>query len=275
MIRINLSYIFKIREGLLPLIKLEGEKSFDDIFLDLISGFQILRSIFDGEVYRFITCQQSANRLYSLLEKVTQNKESNIGIDTWQIAELAKAAQAFDMALSDELGTMPSYLVSPKGGYDVNVLISNPEALFPIDLAKLVPETKYDIEQAAKCLAFEVPTAAGFHLHRINESVLQRYWEIVTNGATHPKQRNMGVYLTELKRRRKGEAKVKTTLQQIKDLHRNPILHPEQSLTLQDAIELLGIIVSVVSKMLTTIKKESPMNQDSNSFQLELNSRSK
>ncbi len=50
-----------------------------------------------------------------------------------------------------------------------------------------------------------------------------------------------------------GSAKVLSCLQQIKDLHRNPLMHPEETLTLEEAISLFGICQSAISAMLKEI----------------------
>ncbi len=257
MIRISLSYLYKLSERFHPLTHLQGEQKLSDIFLELILAHDTLKELFTSSVYTFRTSRQSAENLFALLKKYESPTNEQLGgtIARWEIITISKAAQAFEMALNDELATMPAYLVTPKGGYDVNVLTLAPETLFPPDLVTLIPETKYDVEQAAKCLAFEVPTAAGFHLHRINEAVLHQYWDVVTNGASRPNGRSIAAYLTALGRRRKSNPKIKATLRQIKDLHRNPLVHTEESLaSLQEAIELYGIIISIISKMLAVIK---------------------
>ena len=75
-----------------------------------------------------------------------------------------------------------------------------------------------------RCIAFEVPIAAGFHLHRGNESVLRVYWDHVTGGEKRPKEHNMGVYHRELNKLDKGNQSVRAHLQSITDFHRNPLI---------------------------------------------------
>jgi len=92
------------------------------------------------------------------------------------------------------------------------------------------------------------------------ETVLRRYWDAVANGAPHPKEKNLGVYLRELENKDVGEKKVRAVLAQIKDLHRNPLFHPEDQLSIDDAVGLFGIVRSAVTAML----KEIPDPQSSN-----------
>lgn len=149
---------------------------------------------------------------------------------------------------------MPLYVVTQKAGYDTAILIENGAACFPEDLATKVPEAIPDIAAATRCIAFELPTAAGFHLHRANESVLRAYWDAVTNGDQRPQSRNIGDYLNQLDAKKVGEDTVKSALRDLKDMHRNPLIHPEHSLdTVDDAIALMNSIHSVPVHMLKAI----------------------
>jgi hypothetical protein len=119
----------------------------------------------------------------------------------------------------------------------------------PVKVSNAVP----DIREAGKCLAYELGTAAGFHALRAMEAVLRRYWEVVTEDKPHPGQRNIGVYIQKIEKSGVGDAKVIAVLKQIKDLHRNPLMHPEETLSLQDAIGIFGIVQSAMGAMLKEI----------------------
>jgi hypothetical protein len=111
-----------------------------------------------------------------------------------------------------ELAVLPLYGVTRKAGFALPTLIENGAACFPTEIRSKAPEALPDLEQATRCIAFELFTAAGFHLDRANEAVLRRYWDAVTNGATRPASRNMGDYLNELNKLNAGDAKVKAAL---------------------------------------------------------------
>lgn len=115
-----------------------------------------------------------------------------------------------------------------------------------------------DLQQATKCIAFEVSTAAGFHLHRANEAVLRKYWDAVTNGATRPATRNMGDYLAAMDKKKVGDEKVKAALRHLKDFHRNPLIHPEDVLTADEAIALMNGVHTVMVQMLRDIPLFAP-----------------
>jgi hypothetical protein len=157
-----------------------------------------------------------------------------------------------------ELAVADAYFVSRKAGYDTYTLISNAEAVFPADLPIKVPNAIPDIREAGKCLAYELGTAAGLHALRAMEAVLRKYWETITGGKPHPSQRNIGLYLQKMEKLGVGNSKVIAALKQIKDLHRNPLMHPEETLNLEDAIGIFGIVRSAMGGML----KEIPSSAD-------------
>jgi hypothetical protein len=160
----------------------------------------------------------------------------------------------FEAVLGAELALTPLYVVQQKAGFDTGVLIEAGSRCFPDDVWTKAPDAISDLAHGTRCIAFELFTAAGFHLHRANEAVLRRYWDAITNGAPRPPSRNMADYLNEMNQKQVGDAKVKAALKDLKDLHRNPLIHPEHSLDSADeAIALMNGIHTVMVYMLKEI----------------------
>ena len=130
--------------------------------------------------------------------------------------------------------------------------------MFPADLVTKVSEAVFDAKEAGKCLAYEVPTACGFHVFRVTESVLRKYYAHVTGGAAPPKVRSLGVYVNALKATKKGDEKILAALKQMTDLHRNPLIHPETVLTVDEAIAIFGIARSAITAMLSALPVVPP-----------------
>lgn len=194
-------------------------------------------------------------RLLTAIKAVTAKNVTTDQINFIEAFQITHNLSEFDTVLKAELSNSDAYFVSGKGGYDTSTLIGNAEAIFSTGLAVLVPNAIPDIRESGKCLAYELGTAAGFHALRATEAVVRRYWEIVTQNKPHPKQRNLGNYLTKMEEFNVGDSKVISALRQIKDLHRNPLAHPEEYLTLDQAINLLGISRSAIGYMLPTIEE--------------------
>lgn len=193
--------------------------------------------------------------LVNALKKVSERTDLDTTLSATEVWQIASALRDFSTVLTTELRIADAYFVTRKAGYDTTTLIAAAERMFPAELMYKVPGAIVDIREAGKCLAFELSTAAGFHVLRATESVLRCYWDVVTKGRPHPPQRNLGVYLQQLEQQEAGSEKVRAVLKQIKDLHRNPLIHPEEILQLEDAVALFGICISAVAGML----KEIPM----------------
>ncbi len=64
----------------------------------------------------------------------------------------------------------------------------------------------------------------------------------------------MGDYINQLTQRKAGDPRVLSALKDLKDLHRNPLIHPEHSLdSVDQAIALMNGVHSVMVYMLADI----------------------
>lgn len=260
-IKIDPAYIYEMGAKLRALLNIpeQDSKKFD-IAIRTQGPREALLEFTFQTVFRqdLAPVEQPARELLEKLDLYEGDIFSMVGEDTdvgeWQIRQLKDRYRAFESVLYASLRMSQMYYVSPKGGYNTAYLTDAGEMLFSNDLPAKVPEAVGDLREATKCIAFELPTAAGFHLHRANESVLRAYWDCVTNGAKRPPENNMGVYLRELNNRGCGKKSVRDHLKSIKDFHRNPLMHPEQSLqSVDEALDLLAAIRSSIGYMLAEI----------------------
>lgn len=155
--------------------------------------------------------------------------------------------------LAAELDSMNIYIITNKGGFDTNALIEQGQLLFPPDLESKVPEALEDIRQGCRCLANETATAAAFHFFRALECVIIRYVRVFSNAEIEKKSRSLGVYIRYLEQSKKCEERVIAVLRQLKDLHRNPLMHPESHLDTEAAISIVGIVRSAMVEMLSAL----------------------
>lgn len=133
-----------------------------------------------------------------------------------------------------ELQTFAAYQVSQKGIYSTADLVDRAENVFAEDVRSLIGQTaRDDVNQAGRCLALDLPTASGFHIMRATETVLKAYGK---QFQTKPKTRNWHSYITALKATN-ASPKALAVLDQIRDLHRNPTLHPEVVLSSEEATQ--------------------------------------
>ena len=168
---------------------------------------------------------------------------------------MTSAFNEFEAVLKAELDKAAIFFVSPKYAMDMSTLIESGEQAFPKDLGEKIPEAVEDARQAMSCIAYELPTAAAFHLHRVNETVLKHYWKSISGRTELPSPNaTMGQILNAMEKDLLGREEIRSSLRDIIKLHRNPTIHPEQSLDdVEDAVNLYGAIRSIVGFMLKKI----------------------
>jgi hypothetical protein len=254
MIRVSLTYIFDLATALEAIEKLpDGPVPLSQVIFDVFSPQSSLTTLYDQTLYRpYLRSSHSiAQELVAALNVITDNlSDANRQIQAHEIWAIKDSYRRFKIALRAELGILHSYFVTQKGGLDTVSLLAFGENLFPDDLVSKVPEALFDVKEAGKCLAYETPTAAGFHIFRATESVLRKYYLHMTNGAAPPKVRSIKVYTKALRLRKVGTQKLLSSLDQMAELHRNPLIHPEAVLSQEEAYGVFGIARSVIGFML-------------------------
>ncbi|MBI1339690.1 hypothetical protein GC169_05690 [bacterium] len=251
LIRISLPYLIDLRERLDQLSALQGGTYMDNMaaLYGAKNAFEQFagNSIYSSSVR---TSRESVRQLVEHLQVMVDIDDFEREIPPRLSAQTRNLSQNLRTILVSELAVWPSYFVSPKGGYDTLALLDDGEVLFPKDLRVKVPESVFDATEATKAVAFEMGTAAGFHVYRCLEAVLRRYWEAVSGGAAPPKVRSIGVYVAAIEKDGCGDQKVLAALKQINQLHRNPLIHPEVALDMEETITAFGLARSAISEML-------------------------
>jgi hypothetical protein len=162
--------------------------------------------------------------------------------------------EMFEPTLSSEFAKLHTYYIPSVGIFPTDALLNQPEKMFS-ESANLIPdETLIEIKEVGKCLAFSLPTAAGFHLMRSVESMLRHYYEVLSKGASRPARAATGIYFDAILQLPGVDKELHAALKQIKTLYRDPIAHPEVVLTGPEAISLLGVVQSAISRTLMLIK---------------------
>lgn len=206
------------------------------------------------------TCRLYGQKLVHHLNLLIDRMENNEWPNQQDIfkptdtLDVVKSFNSFEPVMIAELQSLPIFFVPPRGAFDNAYLIEAGDSLFPSSLYRKVPDTKLDAEQVGKCIAFNLPTAAGFHLHRVNEAVLRKYYDFILPFVVRKKTASMGVLLASLKKEEKGSPAIIASLDAIKDFHRNPLMHPDHTLgDTEEAISLYCAIRAAIGYMLDVI----------------------
>jgi hypothetical protein len=207
------------------------------------------------------TAEYSASRVKNKIEELYETiipEKAAEPFDPYDIGELTTLIQEFQTILAAELGKGATYVVHQLGLLAVDTLIKSARVVFEGYEDRVPEPAKWDTDQAGRCLAFDLPTAAGFHIARATEAVLLEYLRAFGKTVEKQSQRNWGQYTTLL-RETDATEKVITTIDQIRTLHRNPLLHPEQTLEMPEAMSLWAICCSAIQAMVADIERKRPI----------------
>lgn len=272
MIPIDGSYLYRLGRAYQKLESVEAGMSLMDAYLNLSDIKQALDELVDHSVYAGSVrlTREPAAELSRLIDDLlrpllTERGNSKVPVDRFRLAELERSAAKFEAIFSAEFRQGHTYLVTPKKGYDLAIMTQAGEVLFPSTLGEYVPDAINDVREAAKCLAFELFTASGFHLHRANESVLLQYMKGIKYDKPIPEKRSMGGYISWLEEAKAPEA-ILSCLRDLKNMHRNPLMHPDESIdTLDDAVALLNSVYVAMTEMLRGLAAASQTSDDAGS----------
>jgi hypothetical protein len=263
MIRVDAYFFYQLGAHLKPLTQIGNEIERFELVVKIYGAKTWLEGLLNQSVVRIRTARPKGTELFQTISRVEeeisaqtkQNKESLSEPAQWNdIHAIKSQSEEFQTLLAAELSLGDIYVVSPKGGFDTTTLAEYGYRIFPEEMANKVPESLNDANESARCIAFALPTAAAFHLHRVHELVLRKYYDAVTGGKPRPEKRNIGSYMDALKNHHVNDQIILGALAGLKNFHRNPVLHPDDRLeNIEETIALHGQIVSVITYMLKKI----------------------
>lgn len=166
-------------------------------------------------------------------------------------SELKKLMEHVRLTLFAEAGGNIAFIVTDKR-IDVNKLLRNMPALFSPGVADSLPDiAQYDFGEAGRCIAFELPTSAAFHILRATESVLRHFYCCVVR--QRRVEQMWGLMVTSLQARRNPPpTPLLDNLDNIRRSFRNPTQHPEKIYDIQEVQDLFSLCVDVVNRMVTS-----------------------
>lgn len=264
--RVNNFPFYELGAAVQPLLDLNTNAKTRVVAWPILRAQWAIRAFLDDHFIPITYCVQTAQELFTALGNVipvdapvpTISEEQEIGFHGYLISEKAKT---FEHELAAELRQLDTYFISQKGIFSTAKLMNRTDELFePTIRAHFTAKMTFDIREAGKCIACELGTAAGFHIARAIESVLLVYLEKLCPEELEKltdSQRNLGFYI-KLARDNYGKAEICGCLDQFRDLHRNPLMHPEAMLNTDQAMSLLGMAQSSIIAMIMEIATYDP-----------------
>jgi hypothetical protein len=265
MLRVDCYDFYKLSVQIHPLTLLADNVPLADSWVSLYLAKGELGTFF--VTFPLKTSRNPANALFAALlalipDDLTQvsfhDEAGNPVILSYaQVNAIRNSAKEFETVLKAELNGWDAFFVSQKGAFSTTDLITRAETLLPSESARqmLTAEALDDIRQAGRCLAFNLGTAAAFHIVRCTETFIWQYYEIVIGRLPPMKTRNWGAYIRNLTACGNADPKVLGWMTQIKDQYRNPVLHPTESVSPDDALEFINACVSLMMCIAREVEK--------------------
>ena len=185
-------------------------------------------------------------------EKFKDGLDINSPMSMWQLYQVRSALEEFRHVLAVECRKSETYFIERVVGFDLPTLLHSADENVHHSIRPFVPkEALNELRLAGRCLALENHTASGFHTLRGLEVVIAAYYKAVSNKDKEFRSWHDYVEaLAELSAEKDGvkpqypSAKAAAMIDRMRELDRNPLMHPSETLDemTADSLFKLGII---------------------------------
>ncbi|HWZ43822.1 MAG TPA: hypothetical protein VNW97_10110 [Candidatus Saccharimonadales bacterium] len=170
-----------------------------------------------------------------------------------EILRIRQAISTFTIALETESKHRYVICVEDQRCLSAYTLVEKIEMCFPPEAWNTIDQhAKREFEESGKALSLERYTAAGFHALRGVECVIRQY--LIDLTGSQPAKRDWGHYIQMLKQAG-VDANLIAVLDNIRTLNRNPLMHPEDWLDIDDAIGVFNISHTAIARLAEGIQK--------------------
>ena len=250
--RVSQYRFYELGRRLSVLRTLDKDGLVADHAFDFIYARWELENLLSGPITIIISRTVIEDLLAALIKLIPEDLGGSNSKDNELLGHRSESLKVMldqlETVMKAEVDSLATYVVSQKGAYSTTDLVEHAEKTIREQTRSRLPESVIkDIQEAGRCLAFDLPTASGFHILRAVEMVMFELWKRVKASGEN-KPTNWGNYITKFEKT--GiEKKVTTMLRDLKDLYRNPTAHPDATLDEEEATTLLALGVSAIQKM--------------------------
>lgn len=183
----------------------------------------------------------------------------------WQYSNIPSKIDAFNSVFAAECRDVDVYSVGQISIYRTSALVTQGSHIIPGDARAEIPqEAIKEFDDAGRCLAFDLPTACGFHALRGLELTMDAYLQAFDVPTKNMKSWND--YITAAKKLadntdaiKRPSAKVAAMLDRMRELDRNPLMHPRDTLDEVSANMLFQLSAITAVEMIKDIKSNNAL----------------
>ena len=174
------------------------------------------------------------------------------------IDRIRKNVHAFEVSLQDEIERVPVFCCEDQlvGNLSISKLLKGASNGYPSRAkTRITAASIKEIDESGKCLAFDRATASGYHILRSVELTIRQYLTAIPGFVMPPLNRqNWGEFLKLLIDNGAGR-EVTDHLHNIRVNYRNPLMHPEDSLEMDEAVSLFAVAQSMNEMLIADMLK--------------------
>lgn len=197
-----------------------------------------------------VSARAARNALHTIETELRDIEDPDARLTPAQAKTLSESMTTFHATLQAECAGEMAFFVSEKR-YSVEKLLHDCRELIGGEVFDLLPElAQHDVNEAGRCLAFELPTAAAFHMLRATEEVLRGFYRswVRRNRLNEPWL--WKAMVDDLNRKTTKPPKaLLDNLDNIRRSFRNPTNHPEKVYDLDEAQDLFGLSIEALRRM--------------------------
>lgn len=250
--RIDVGWWYRLAMTLIPLKALSLDERGDWLRL-LAYADGMLTQLLSKSFYPIRASWPACHELRERMRQLTGTGE---GAGSGSIEAVGWAAARLENVLLEEVGTLDVYIPSDKGAYSSTILAEEGhKALGDEALGVVSEDTARDFDEAGRCLAFGLATAAGYHVMRATESVIRQWYALAVDT---PKARILwDDAVVELEKVAAEEDKA--TLELLGHLRRhlrNRLMHPEDFLNTDQAMDAFATAQVMIRAMAKRISEQ-------------------
>ncbi len=211
-----------------------------------------MNTVFDrlGSLKLSVSYETLAAERLSKLHKELKDSDPKAVLSPNQTRILRREVDNLRLTLEAELRCIEAYVLSGKR-LDVKRMLSDVPSLFaPSVFTTISPLAQGDLTEAARCIAFECPTAGAFHLMRATEDVLRDFYRFyVKRDRCDPLLWFPIVQALKQHRKVKAHDALLRNLDNIRVSFRNPTQHPDKVYDIHEVQDLWGVCADVINRM--------------------------
>ena len=265
--QISVYDFYTFGKALRPLFDIEPTALRTDAAWDILAAHEQLLQAVRPESILLPASQSAAAAVTKTIERLFAHEvaewypggKEGETIGAYKADQIKAAAKDFDTIFEADSPSMTVFATSQKGIYDTRSLILRANDHLPQNLrAYLSDQARTDIAAAGKCLAFEVSTASAFHTWRALETVMGSYYTVLTGETFESAKvgRNWFKYKDALVGAG-ADSKITGNLDHIRAEYRNPVMHPNVNVDLDEAFSLFGVGISAITQVLQAIARHT------------------